>query len=115
MAAGAAISLAASAMAGPNPRAEYQTAAPHAILIEAETGTILFEKGADALVAPASLAKLMTAETVFNEIREGNVKLDEEFVVSERAWRKGGAPSGGLDACSRRSTAASKSRSCCRE
>ena len=75
--------------------AGFQTAAPHAILIEAETGTILFEKGADALVAPASLAKLMTAETVFNEIREGNVKLDEEFVVSERAWRKGGAPSGG--------------------
>jgi D-alanyl-D-alanine carboxypeptidase (penicillin-binding protein 5/6) len=73
----------------------FQTAAPHAILIEAETGTVLFEKNADALVAPASLAKLMTQETVFNEIKEGNVKLDEEFVVSERAWRKGGAPSGG--------------------
>ena len=56
---------------------------------------MLFEKGADTLVAPASLAKLMTAETVFNEIKEGNVKLDEEFIVSERAWRKGGAPSGG--------------------
>lgn len=73
----------------------FQTAAPYAILIEAETGTVLFEKGADTLVAPASLAKLMTAETVFNEIKEGNVKLDEEFIVSERAWRKGGAPSGG--------------------
>jgi D-alanyl-D-alanine carboxypeptidase (penicillin-binding protein 5/6) len=73
----------------------FQTAAPHAILIEAETGTVLFEKNADTLVAPASLAKLMTQETVFNEIKEGNVKLDEEFVVSERAWRKGGAPSGG--------------------
>jgi D-alanyl-D-alanine carboxypeptidase (penicillin-binding protein 5/6) len=73
----------------------FQTAAPYAILIEAESGTVLFEKGADTLVAPASLAKLMTAETVFNEIKEGNVKLDEEFIVSERAWRKGGAPSGG--------------------
>ncbi len=73
----------------------FQTAAPYAILIEAESGTVLFEKAADTLVAPASLAKLMTAETVFNEIKEGNVKLDEEFVVSERAWRKGGAPSGG--------------------
>ena len=73
----------------------FQTAAPHAILIEAESGTVLFEKSADTLVAPASLAKLMTAETVFNEIREGNVKLDEEYVVSEHAWRKGGAPSGG--------------------
>jgi D-alanyl-D-alanine carboxypeptidase (penicillin-binding protein 5/6) len=75
--------------------AGFQTAAPYAILIEAETGAVLFEKAADTLVAPASLAKLMTAETVFNEIREGNVKIDEEFVVSERAWRKGGAPSGG--------------------
>jgi D-alanyl-D-alanine carboxypeptidase (penicillin-binding protein 5/6) len=73
----------------------FQTAAPYAILIEAESGTVLFEKGADTPVAPASLAKLMTAETVFNEIKEGNVKLEEEFVVSENAWRRGGAPSGG--------------------
>ena len=56
---------------------------------------MLFEKNADQLVSPASLAKLMTAEVVFNEIKEGNLKLDDEFVVSENAWRKGGAPSGG--------------------
>ncbi|MFN3347921.1 D-alanyl-D-alanine carboxypeptidase family protein [Pseudorhodoplanes sp.] len=73
----------------------FQTAAPTAILIEYESGTVLFEKNADMLVPPASLAKLMTAETVFNEIKEGNVKLDEEFVISENAWRRGGAPSGG--------------------
>ncbi len=73
----------------------FQTAAPTAILIEAESGTVLFEKNADQLVAPASLAKLMTAETVFNELKEGNVTLDEEFIVSEGAWRRGGAPSGG--------------------
>jgi D-alanyl-D-alanine carboxypeptidase (penicillin-binding protein 5/6) len=73
----------------------FQTAAPYAILIEAESGTVLFEKSADTPVAPASLAKLMTAETVFNEIKEGNVKLDEQFVISENAWRRGGAPSGG--------------------
>jgi D-alanyl-D-alanine carboxypeptidase (penicillin-binding protein 5/6) len=89
----------AAAWAAPNPSAtrkdEFQTSVPHAILIEAESGTVLFEKNADQPVAPASLAKLMTAEVVFNEIREGNLKLDEEFVVSENAWRKGGAPSGG--------------------
>jgi D-alanyl-D-alanine carboxypeptidase (penicillin-binding protein 5/6) len=73
----------------------FQTAAPTAILIEAESGTVLFEKNADQLVAPASLAKLMTAETVFNEIKEGNIKLEDEFVISEDAWRRGGAPSGG--------------------
>jgi D-alanyl-D-alanine carboxypeptidase (penicillin-binding protein 5/6) len=68
---------------------------PHAILIEAENGSVLYEKAADELVFPASLAKLMTAEFVFNEIKQGRVKLTDEFVVSENAWRRGGAPSGG--------------------
>jgi D-alanyl-D-alanine carboxypeptidase (penicillin-binding protein 5/6) len=73
----------------------FQTPVPYAILIEADSGTVLFEKAADQLVAPASLAKLMTAEVVFDQVALGNIKLDEEFVVSENAWRRGGAPSGG--------------------
>lgn len=84
----------ASAASAPTPGA-FQTSVPYAILIEAETGTVLFEKAADQLIAPASLAKLMTAEVVFDQVALGNIKLDEEFVVSENAWRKGGAPSGG--------------------
>lgn len=92
---GASFAAPATIAGGKTKEDGFQTAAPYAILIEAESGTVLYEKGADTLVAPASLAKLMTAETVFNEIKEGNVKLDEEFIVSERAWRKGGAPSGG--------------------
>jgi D-alanyl-D-alanine carboxypeptidase (penicillin-binding protein 5/6) len=44
---------------------------------------------------PASLAKLMTLEYVFNEIKQGHIKLDDEYVISENAWRKGGAPSHG--------------------
>ncbi|WP_414710266.1 D-alanyl-D-alanine carboxypeptidase family protein [Pseudorhodoplanes sp.] len=97
LAAGIGASLGAPAtIAGGKTKDEgFTTAAPTAILIEAESGTVLFEKNADTLVAPASLAKLMTAETVFNEIKEGNVKLDEEFIISENAWRRGGAPSGG--------------------
>ena len=71
------------------------TLAPHAILIEADSGSILFEKDADQLVAPASLAKLMTVEVVFDQLKLGNIKLTDEFVISENAWRKGGAPSGG--------------------
>lgn len=86
----------AAGFAAPAPgRDPIQTAAPYAILIEADSGTVLFEKGADQLIAPASLAKLMTAETVFDQITLGNVSLEDEFVVSENAWRKGGAPSGG--------------------
>jgi serine-type D-Ala-D-Ala carboxypeptidase (penicillin-binding protein 5/6) len=77
------------------PAANIQTAVPNAILIEAETGAVLFEKQADVLVAPASLAKLMTVEVVFDQLRLGNIKLTDEFVISENAWRKGGAPSGG--------------------
>ncbi|MFD2180568.1 D-alanyl-D-alanine carboxypeptidase family protein [Rhodoplanes azumiensis] len=71
----------------------FQTAAPYAILIDAETGTVLYEKAADTPTAPSSLLKLMTAEVVFNEIKAGRVTLDQEFQVSEDAWRRGGAPS----------------------
>jgi serine-type D-Ala-D-Ala carboxypeptidase (penicillin-binding protein 5/6) len=84
----------AVARAAPAP-ASYSTSVPYAILIEAESGTILFEKAADQLVAPASLAKLMTVEVVFDQLALGNIKIDEEFTVSEHAWRTGGAPSGG--------------------
>ncbi|HWP27744.1 MAG TPA: D-alanyl-D-alanine carboxypeptidase family protein [Xanthobacteraceae bacterium] len=67
----------------------------HAILMEAETGSVLFDKNADRFIAPASLAKLMTVEVVFDQIALGNISLDQEFTVSENAWRKGGAPSRG--------------------
>jgi len=69
--------------------------APHAMLIDAQFGAVLFERGADDLIFPASLAKLMTAEYVFNELKQGRIKLTDEFRVSANAWRKGGAPSHG--------------------
>jgi D-alanyl-D-alanine carboxypeptidase (penicillin-binding protein 5/6) len=68
--------------------------APTAILIEASSGSVLFEKNADELRAPSSMMKLMTAEVVFHAIEQGDVKLTDEYHVSENAWRKGGAPSG---------------------
>src|SRR5688572_30465148 len=69
--------------------------APTAILIEATSGSVLFEKNADELRAPSSMMKLMTAEVVFNAVKKGEVKLTDEYRISENAWRKGGAPSGG--------------------
>src|ERR1700730_7575925 len=69
--------------------------APTAILIEASSGSVLFEKNADELRAPSSMMKLMTAEVVFHAVKQGDVKLTDEYHVSEYAWRKGGAPSGG--------------------
>jgi serine-type D-Ala-D-Ala carboxypeptidase (penicillin-binding protein 5/6) len=69
--------------------------APTAILVEAGSGSVLFEKNANELRAPSSMMTLMTAETVFHAIKEGEVKLTDEYHVSENAWRKGGAPAGG--------------------
>ena len=68
--------------------------APTAILIEATSGSVLFEKNADELRAPSSMMKLMTAEVVFHAIKQGDIKPTDEYHVSENAWRKGGAPSG---------------------
>src|ERR1700759_1468789 len=73
----------------------FEGDAPTAILIEATSGSVLFEKNADELRAPSSMMKLMTAAVVFNAIRQGTVKLTDEYRISENAWRRGGAPSGG--------------------
>src|SRR5436190_2828818 len=88
--AGLLLAALAAALAAPP-----QIMAPHALLVEAETGSILFEKAADDLVAPASLAKLMTVNVVFDQLQLGNISLDDEYVISVNAWRKGGAPSHG--------------------
>jgi D-alanyl-D-alanine carboxypeptidase (penicillin-binding protein 5/6) len=80
-------------VSGPKSNDAFPTGAAHAILIDADSGSVLFEKGADDLVPPASLSKLMTAEVVFNQIRQGKLKPTDEFIVSVNAWRRGGAPS----------------------
>lgn len=73
----------------------FTTKARTALLLDAETGTVLFAKNADEPFPPASLAKLMTMELVFHALRQGTQTLDAPFKISERAWRKGGAPAGG--------------------
>jgi D-alanyl-D-alanine carboxypeptidase (penicillin-binding protein 5/6) len=88
--------------AGPGARAQTadkkegpSISAPHAILIEAEQGSVLYEQAADTLIYPASMAKLMTAEYIFHLLKEGKIQPGDEYRISENAWRKGGAPSGG--------------------
>ena len=89
-----ALLLGATVMAGAQQQAPlFETKAKQAFMIDADTGTILFSKDPDTLFPPASLAKLMTMEVVFNAIRSGRLTLDDEFPVSENAWRTGGAPS----------------------
>jgi D-alanyl-D-alanine carboxypeptidase (penicillin-binding protein 5/6) len=73
----------------------FETKAKHAILMDADANLVLFEKDADTLMPPASMSKLMTLAIVFRELKAGRLKLDDQFKVSEHAWRTGGAPSGG--------------------
>jgi len=60
---------------------------PFAILIEKETGTILFEKGADTPTAPASITKIMTTLLIIEEIEAGRLSLDD--MVTASAWAAG--------------------------
>src|SRR5215210_1257654 len=73
----------------------FQTQAEEAILVDADSGTVLFEKNADQPFSPASMAKIMTAEILFKEMRQSRLNADSEFVISENAWRRGGASAGG--------------------
>lgn len=72
----------------------YETRAEQAYMIDGETGTVLFSKNADTPFPPASLAKVMTLEVVFDALKEGRLSFGDAFFVSEHAWRTGGAPSG---------------------
>lgn len=73
----------------------FETRAPYAIAIDYDSGTVLFEKAADKPFEPASMAKLMTIELVFNALQEERITENQMFNVSEHAWRTGGAPAGG--------------------
>lgn len=75
------------------PSGLFETKAPQVLLIEASTGTVLLAKGEDKPFPPASLAKLMTLEIVFDALKRQEVSLDTVYRVSEHAWRTGGAPS----------------------
>ncbi|WP_244488219.1 D-alanyl-D-alanine carboxypeptidase family protein [Devosia sp. Root436] len=76
-------------------QADFDTKAKFAILMDEDSGTVIFQKDADLPMEPASMAKLMTIAVVFNEIRSGRLSMTDEFFVSEHAWRTGGASSGG--------------------
>src|SRR5579862_9196679 len=67
------------------------TLAKHAFIIEAETGTVLLDKGADERIPTASLSKVMNAYVVFDLLKQGRAKLTDELPVSEAAWRTQGS------------------------
>jgi serine-type D-Ala-D-Ala carboxypeptidase (penicillin-binding protein 5/6) len=73
----------------------FDSQAKQAILIDAKSGIIFYEKDADSAIPPASMSKLMTQTIVFDALKKGELKIDQEFVISEDAWRRGGAAAGG--------------------
>ncbi len=68
-----------------------ETQAKQAYLIDVATGSVLLEKNADQPVAPASMSKLMTVYMVFELLKDGRLSMDDKFLVSKKAWRKGGS------------------------
>jgi D-alanyl-D-alanine carboxypeptidase (penicillin-binding protein 5/6) len=68
-----------------------ETSAKHAYLIDATTGTVLLNKDGEVAMPPSSMSKLMTAYVLFSRLKEGRVKLTDEFTVSEKAWRTQGS------------------------
>jgi len=67
------------------------TLAQYAVVMDGQTGTLLFDKNADEVMYPASMTKMMTAYLVFERLKDGRLSMDDTFYVSERAWRKGGS------------------------
>lgn len=73
----------------------FETKAKQAILMDFESGSVLYQKNADQPMPPASMAKLMTMEVVFNAIKTGELTFETLFSISEDVWKRGGANSGG--------------------
>lgn len=72
-------------------RAAIDTSAEHALLMDAQTGQVLWQKDGMVPMPPASMSKLMTIELLFQRLKDGRVKLTDTFPVSERAWRTQGS------------------------
>lgn len=81
-------------LAAVNARA-IDTKAQNMILMDYTTGEHLYEKDVTEPIPPASMSKLMTIYMIFDKLRDGSLSLEDTFKVSENAWRKGGAASGG--------------------
>ncbi len=69
----------------------FETTAKQAILIDFQTGAVLYAKNADQPMPPSSMSKMMTVYMVFKRLNDGRLSLDDLFPVSVKAWKKGGS------------------------
>ena len=70
---------------------KLNTPAKQVILYDHELKKVLFEKNSNDFMKPASMAKIMTAYIVFDRLQEGSLDLEDKFVISKNAWKKGGS------------------------
>ena len=70
-----------------------ETQAQFAYIVDAQTGAVLLDKNAEQRMYPSSMTKMMTAYIVLDKLQKGELKLEDQFAVSENAWRRGGAKS----------------------
>lgn len=71
--------------------AQPQTPAKQAILVDFETGAVIYNKNADERMPTSSMSKVITMYAVFEALSNGFLALDDTYRVSEKAWRKGGS------------------------
>ena len=81
----------AAAVAGSATAQTFETPAKQVLLLDYDTGAVLFEKEADTSMFPASMSKIMTVLLVFDKLRNGSFTLETKLPVSEKAWRMGGS------------------------
>ena len=67
------------------------TTASQAIIYDYETKTVIFEKNSKEPVSPSSMSKIMTIYYLFKKLKDGEIKLTDQFKVSKKAWKKGGS------------------------
>lgn len=79
------------ALAAPLSAQSIETPARNAYVIDLATDTVLLNKAADIAMPPASMSKLMTVYMVFERLKKGSLSLDDTFLVSKKAWKKGGS------------------------
>ena len=72
---------------------DVKTSAKQVIIYDHEVDVVLFEKNADQLMKPASMAKVMTSYIVFDRIKDKSLDMSDTFIVSDKAWKMGGSRS----------------------
>jgi D-alanyl-D-alanine carboxypeptidase (penicillin-binding protein 5/6) len=85
------LSLVLAAMAAAGPAAAFDTDARNVYIVDFDTRTVLYDKGGEERIPTASMSKMMTAYVVFQQLKAGKLRLEDELPVSERAWRTFGS------------------------